>query len=130
MATYIKQINMPNNINIYSHYRNRRLCRVPEALGKALKTLGKEGSAHSASVKPSLSSTFSWALDKEVCRVPGGHSAKKSSRYGAVLTETASLPSVPGDTRQRSYLCRVSAWQHSAKNLPEGVPISGTLPSA
>jgi hypothetical protein len=24
------------------HYRNRRLCRVPEALGKALKTLGKE----------------------------------------------------------------------------------------
>jgi hypothetical protein len=23
------------------HYRNRRLCRVPEALGKALKTLGK-----------------------------------------------------------------------------------------
>jgi hypothetical protein len=24
------------------HYRNRRLCRVPEALGKALKTLGKD----------------------------------------------------------------------------------------
>jgi hypothetical protein len=23
------------------HYQNRRLCRVPEALGKALKTLGK-----------------------------------------------------------------------------------------
>jgi hypothetical protein len=23
------------------HYRNRRLCRVPEALGKALKTAGK-----------------------------------------------------------------------------------------
>jgi hypothetical protein len=23
------------------HYRNRRLCRVPEALDKALKTLGK-----------------------------------------------------------------------------------------
>jgi hypothetical protein len=52
------------------HYRNRRLCRVPEALGKALKTLGKEGSAHSASAKPSLPSTFSRALGKEVCRVP------------------------------------------------------------
>jgi hypothetical protein len=26
------------------------------------------------------------------------------------------LPSVPGDTRQRSYLCRVSARQHSTKN--------------
>jgi hypothetical protein len=25
----------------YRHYRNRRLCRVPEALDKALKTLGK-----------------------------------------------------------------------------------------
>jgi hypothetical protein len=24
-----------------THYRNRRLCRVPEALGKSLKTLGK-----------------------------------------------------------------------------------------
>jgi hypothetical protein len=51
---------------------------VPEALGKALKTLGKgfasvalgkEGSAHSASAKPSLLSTFSRALDKVVCRV-------------------------------------------------------------
>jgi hypothetical protein len=26
--------------NFRRHYRNRRLCRVPEALGKALKTLG------------------------------------------------------------------------------------------
>jgi hypothetical protein len=26
---------------MHVHYRNRRLCRVPEALGKALKTLGK-----------------------------------------------------------------------------------------
>jgi hypothetical protein len=27
--------------NCLGHYQNRRLCRVPEALGKALKTLGK-----------------------------------------------------------------------------------------
>jgi hypothetical protein len=32
-----------NIISLYggSHYRNRRLCRVPEALGKPLKTLSK-----------------------------------------------------------------------------------------
>jgi hypothetical protein len=36
--------------------------------------------------------------------------------------ETASLPSVTDDTRQRSYLCRVSFQKHSAKNT--------SLPSA
>jgi hypothetical protein len=86
------------------HYRNQSLCRVPEALGEALKTLGKEGSTNSASAKPSLPSAFSRALDKE----------KQPLRRW--VTETAALPSVPGDTRQRSYLCRVSARQHSAKN--------------
>jgi hypothetical protein len=48
------------------------------------------------------------------------YSAKKSHRYGAGVTETMSLPSVLGDTRQRSYLCRVSAGQHSAKNPSVG----------
>jgi hypothetical protein len=61
------------------HYRNRLLCRVPEALGKALKTLGKEGSAHNASAKPSLPSTFSRALDKEVYRVPGDTRQRKAA---------------------------------------------------
>jgi hypothetical protein len=46
------------------------------------------------------------------------------------VTETASLPSVPGDTWQRSYLCRVSARQHSTKNPPGRVPMSDSLPSA
>jgi hypothetical protein len=86
------------------HYRNQSLCRVPEAFGEALKTLGKEGSANSASAKPSLSSVFSRALGKE----------KRPLRRR--VTETAALPSVPSDTRQRSYLCRVSSRQHSAKN--------------
>jgi hypothetical protein len=56
-----------------------------------------------------------------------GHSAKKFAECQTALgkekqplwrrvTEMASLPSVPGDTRQRSYLCRVSDRQHSAKN--------------
>jgi hypothetical protein len=63
-----------------------------------------------------------------LCRVLFlGHSAKRFAECQGALgkekqplrrrvTETVSLPSVPGDTRQRSYLCRVSARQHLAKN--------------
>jgi hypothetical protein len=63
-----------------------------------------------------------------LCRVLFlGHSAKRFAECQTSLgkekqplrrrvTETASLPSISGDTRQRSYLCRVSARQHSAKN--------------
>jgi hypothetical protein len=63
-----------------------------------------------------------------LCRVLFlGHSAKRFAKCQTTLdkekqplrrrvTETASLPSVPGDTRQRSYLCRGSVRQHSAKN--------------
>jgi hypothetical protein len=70
------------------HYRKRALCRVPEALVKALKhsakalpsvALGKEGSTNSASTKPSLPSTFSRALDKELCRVPGSTRQRKAA---------------------------------------------------
>jgi hypothetical protein len=92
-----------------------------------------------------------------LCRVLFlGHSTKRFAECQRALdkekqslrrrvTETASLPSVPGDTRQRSYLCRVSARQHLAKNhslpsvcptalgkeknLPGRVPMSGSLPS-
>jgi hypothetical protein len=69
-----------------------------------------------------------------LCRVLFlGHSAKRFAECQRALgkekqplrcrvTETASLPSVPGDTRQRSHLCRVPAGQHSAKNPPAGSP--------
>ena len=69
-----------------------------------------------------------------LCRVLFlGHSAKRFAECQGALgkekrplrrrvTETAALPSVNGDTRQRRYLCRVSSWQHSAKK--------GSLPSA
>jgi hypothetical protein len=40
--------------------------------------LGKEGSAYSASAKPSLPSTFSQTLDKEVCRVPESTRQRKA----------------------------------------------------
>jgi hypothetical protein len=74
----------------------QRLCRVSHLAKKARQTV------HWQSL---------------LCRVLFlGHSAKKSNRYGDGVTETASLPSVTDDTRQRSYLCRVSAQQHSAKN--------------
>jgi hypothetical protein len=111
----------------YSHYQNRRLCRVPEALGKALKTLGKM--SHSA--KRARHTVHRQSL---LCRVLFlGHSAKWFAECQRTLdrekqplrhwvTETASLPSVPGDTRQRSYLCRVPAGEHSTKNPPEGSP--------
>jgi hypothetical protein len=121
-----------------------------KALGKTLKTLGKKGSAHSALAKPSLPSTFSRRVPgntqqrKTVVTAPGDgdgvfaecprwHSAKelplpsvcqptlsKESVSGVPIS--GSLPSVLGDTRQRSYLCRVSAGQHSAKNSSAGSP--------
>jgi hypothetical protein len=55
---------------------------VPEALGEALKTLGKEGSANSGSAKPSLPSAFSLALGKTLCRV----SESTRQRKAAVTT--------------------------------------------
>jgi hypothetical protein len=57
--------------------------------------------------KPSLSSTFFRALSTDFieCQTVLG---KESGRHGAGVMETTSLPSVLGDTRQRSYLCRVS----------------------
>jgi hypothetical protein len=68
--------------------------------------LDKEGSANSTSAKASLPSTF---LGHSAQSLPSArwYSTKKSGRHGAEVTETASLPSVLGDTRQRRYLCRV-----------------------
>jgi hypothetical protein len=93
---------------------------------------------------------------QRLCRVLFlGHSAKRFAECQGALdkekqplrrrvTETASFPSVPDGTRQRSYLCRVSAQQtlgkepifaechlgHSAKNPPGRVLMSGSLSSA
>jgi hypothetical protein len=110
------------------HYRNRRLCRVPKALCKTLKTLGKEGLAYSASAKPSLLSTFSRALGKVVCRVPESTRQRK-----AVVTATCDGDGVFAQWPRR----------HSAKELTlpsvcltalnkefaRGVPLSDTLSS-
>jgi hypothetical protein len=62
--------------------------------------LGKEGSAHSASAKPSLPSVFSRALSKVVCRVPESTQQRK-----AAVT-------APGDGDGGFAEC---PWGHSAK---------------
>jgi hypothetical protein len=104
---------------------------VPEALGKAPKTLGK-GFAECRTRQRRLSKQYIgkgffaeyFFSDTRQRGLPSAreHSAKKSGRYGAEVTETASLPSVKDDTWQRLHLCRVSSRKHSAKNT--------SLPSA
>jgi hypothetical protein len=89
--------------------------------------LGKEGSANSASTKPSLPSTFSRALGKEVCRVPGGTRQKKAT---VTVTETASLPSVCQAALGKESIFAECHLGHSAKSPPGRVPMSGSLPSA
>jgi hypothetical protein len=90
----------------------QRLCRVSHSAKKARHTVHRQ----------SL-----------LCRVLFlGHSAKRFAECQTTLnkekqllrqrvTETASLPSVLGDTR---------SVRHSTKNPPERVPMSGSLPSA
>jgi hypothetical protein len=85
----------------------QRLCRVSHSTKKARHTVHRQNL---------------------LCRVLFlGHSAKRFAECQRALgkekqplrrrvTETAALPSVSGDTRQKSYLCRVSARQHSAND--------------
>jgi hypothetical protein len=70
-------------------------------------TLGKESSVNSTSATVSLPSTFYRALGKDFveCQSVLGEEKWPSRRW---VTETTSLPSVLGDTRQRTYHCRVS----------------------
>jgi hypothetical protein len=107
------------------HYRNQSLCRVPEALGEALKTLGK-GFAECPTRQRRLGKDYIGKGFFAECQRALGKEKRTLQRR---VTETAALPSVPGDTWQRRYLCRVSSRQHSAKSPPERVPMSGSLPS-
>jgi hypothetical protein len=70
-------------------------------------TLGKESSTNSTSATASLSSTFYRALGKDLAECQSVLDKEKWLSRCRV-TETAPLPSVLGDTWQRSYLCRVS----------------------
>jgi hypothetical protein len=105
--------------------------------------LGKEGSAHSASAKPSLPSTFSRALGKEVCRVPDSTRQRKAAVTApgdgdSVFAECPgwhSAKELPLPSAYQTALGKESIFAechlgHSAKNPPERVPMSGSLPSA
>jgi hypothetical protein len=75
------------------HYRNQSLCRVPKALGEALKTLGK-GFAECDTRQRRLGKQCIGKAFFAECLFLGTrqtslssareHSAKKSGRYGAV----------------------------------------------
>jgi hypothetical protein len=131
-----------------SHYRNRRLYRVPEALGKALKTLGKgfaecrtrqRGLGTQCIVKaffaeyffsgrglPSARGTRQrkaavTALgdgDDVFAECPRWHLAKELPLSSAYPTAL--------DKEARFAECHLG---HSAKNPRERVPMSGFLPS-
>jgi hypothetical protein len=85
-------------------------------------TLDKESSTNSTSVTASLSSTFYRALTE--CHSVLGKEKLSSRR---LVMETAPLPSVLGDTRQRDYFF---AECPSAYTRQRGVPLSVSLPSA
>jgi hypothetical protein len=94
----------------------QRLCRVSHSANKARQTVHQQNFLYRVLF---LAHSAKGALGKE----------KRPLRRR--VTETASLPSVTDDTRQRSYLCRVSSQKHSAKNQSPGrVLMSGSLPSA
>jgi hypothetical protein len=93
--------------------------------------LGKEDSAHSISAKPFCRVLF-LGHSAQTLSSARKYSAKKSHRHDARVTETASLPSVLGDTRQRSYLCRQTLGKESVSGSPCQVlcRVSGPLHSA
>jgi hypothetical protein len=91
--------------------------------------LGKESSAYSALAKPSLLSTFSRTLGKEVCRVPESTRQRK-----AVVMATGDGDGVFAECPRRHSakeftlpsVCLTALGKESAR----GVPLSGTLLSA
>jgi hypothetical protein len=121
------------------HYRKRALCRVPETLGKALKTLGK-GFAECDTQqrrlgKQYIGKAFFAEYFFSVTRQRGlmsarEHSTKNSGRYGDEVTKMASLPSVYPEALGKEYIFVERPLGHSAKNPPGRVPMSGSLPSA
>jgi hypothetical protein len=145
--------------NCLGHYQNRRLCRVPEALGKALKTLGKPfaecqrglgiqciGKAvfaeyfFSGTRQRKAAVTATGDGDGVFAECPTRHSANKLTLSSVCLTAldkestrgvplSDTLSSACYGTRQSVVLCQVPEPLHSAKNLYR-CPCLGSLPSA
>jgi hypothetical protein len=111
---------------------------VPEALGKALKTLGK-GFAECDTRQRRLDKQ---CIGKALCRVLFlGHSTKRFAECQGALgkekwplrrrvTEMASLPSVFPEALGKESIFAECHLGHSAKDPPGRVLMSGSLPSA
>jgi hypothetical protein len=63
----------------YNHYRNRCLCRVPEALGKALKSTRQRGLSTQCIGKAFFAEYFFSGTRQRGCRVPGGTQQRKAA---------------------------------------------------
>jgi hypothetical protein len=107
-----------HGVNGRTHYRNRRTHYRNRRLAECLKNNTRQRLCRvSHSAKKTRHIVYQQSL---FCRVLFLALNKEKQSLRRRVTETASLSSVPGDTRQRSYLCRVSDWQHWAKNPLEG----------
>jgi hypothetical protein len=120
-----------------NHYRNRPLCRVPEALDKTWKTLGT-CFVECRTRQRGLDEQYIGKDFFAECLLI--HSAKKllfaeclpaitRQRIRQRVPLSGSLPSAARGSRQSLPLCRVSDPPHSAKNLYR-CPGLGSLPSA
>jgi hypothetical protein len=110
-----------------SHYQNRRLCRVPEALGKALKTLGKSFAECHTRQRGLGTQCIGKAFFAEYFF--SGTRQRKPVVTAPGDGDDVFAECLPGSTRQRIHLCRVPPGTLD-KNLLERVPMSGSLPSA
>jgi hypothetical protein len=143
-----------------NHYRNRWLCRVSEALSKALKTLDKvfaecrtrqRGLGTQCIGKAFFAEYFFSGTRQRLCRVPGSTRQRKAAVTTPDDGDDVFAECLPASTRQRirqrgphvRFFIECPRW-HSAKELPllsvcrpalgkesiSGVPMSGSLPSA
>jgi hypothetical protein len=116
---------------------------VPEALGKAAKTLGKAFAecrtrqrrlGTQCIAKAFFAECFSRTLGKEVCRVPESTRQRKAAVTAPGDRDSGfvelSLPSVCPATLGKGSIFAECHLRHSVKNPSGRVPMSGSLPSA
>jgi hypothetical protein len=112
---------------LHNHYRSRRLCRVPEALGKALKTLGKLF----AECRTRQRGLGIQCIGKVVF---AEYFFSGTRQRKAVVTATGDgdgvFPECPGRHWAKEFTLPSVCLTALGKESAGGVPLSGTLPSA
>jgi hypothetical protein len=112
------------------HCRNRLLCRVPQALVKALKTLGKrfaecdtrERGLDKLYIGNDLfAECIMSGTQQTVCRVPSGARQRKVTMT-STSDDDKNLSSVINYTQERGSLCRVSVGLALDKKSSNGPP--------